>query len=95
MTLFPLTLHKTYYNHGFFNVTVAFDHLVRADDGPLQLILENSPPCVGKINRRANLNGTARIFGGVELRDWFQKNFDLGEVVQVEFVSLDTVRLSR
>ena len=93
MTNLPLTLHKTYYENGFFNVTVAFDHLACANDGPVHLIPDGAPTILGKVDRHANLNGTARIFGGVELRNWFQKNFELDDVIQVEFVSDIVIRL--
>jgi hypothetical protein len=39
MPLFRLTLEKTYYRQGFFNVTVDFDRFIRPTEGPVELIL--------------------------------------------------------
>jgi len=85
MSIFSLTLHPTYYNQGFFNVTVDFDRFVRSQEGQvfLRLGLEG-PQIQGMINRRANRNGTARIIGGAKLRDWFQKNYRPMETVAVD-----------
>jgi hypothetical protein len=67
MPIFPLTLHKTYLEQGFFNVTVDFDKYVRPTDGPVDLLLchDGREHRIGAtVNRTANLNGTARIRGG-------------------------------
>ena len=82
--VFPLKLWPTYYNSGFFNVLREYDHLV-AGEGPLTLVPRGDRPIEGKINRTANLNGTARIMGGTALRDWFQGTYSEGDVVSVQF----------
>jgi len=85
MPIFSLTLHRTYYNQGFFNVTVDFDRFVRPQEGPVVLRLGlRGPEIQGMVNRRANRNGTPRIIGGAKLRDWFQKNYKLMETVTVD-----------
>ena len=72
MPLLRLTLEKTYYRQGFFNVTVDFDRFIRPTEGPVESILGTSGLKIqGKANRSANLNRTARIMGGSKLRDWF------------------------
>ena len=79
MPPFRLTLEKTYYRQGFFNVTVDFDRFIRPTEGPVELILGTSGRKIhGKVNRSANLNRTARIMGGSKLRDWFQENYSPG-----------------
>ena len=95
MNTFPLKLHKTYYSHGFFNVRVDWDHLVRGDNGPVVIELPTGHKLEGYVNRNANLNGTARIFGGTDLRDWFQKQCDQGDVVEIVFVGPAHLRLPR
>lgn len=42
MPIFMLTLHPTDYGQGFFNVTVDFDGYVRAEEGPVTLVLGDS-----------------------------------------------------
>jgi len=92
MPLFRLRLEKTYYRSGFFNVPREFDRFVRSTDGPIELILGASGLKIeGKINRRANLNGTARIMGGSKLRDWFQANYKPGDQIDVDLGSFDSI----
>lgn len=93
MPHFPLKLHKTYYEQGFFNVTVAFDGYVRDEEGPILLLLGAGVVIEEKIDRHANQNATARIHGGAPLRDWFQQNFACGDVVNVDLSSKEQIRL--
>lgn len=96
MPKFRLTLQKTYYDQGFFNVSVDFDRRVRQDDGEVTLLLGGAEKAIpGRVYRRVNQNGTARVRGGAELRDWFHENFHLMESVEVNFLSPETIRLSK
>jgi hypothetical protein len=98
MPIFKLILHRTYHRAGFFNVTVEFDRHVRADEGPVQLMLRDGKRAwtiKGRINRRANPNGTARIMGGRELRDWFQSHFRIKDMVEVDLSSVEVIRLRK
>jgi hypothetical protein len=86
--MFELTLHPTYFNHGFFNVTVDYDRYVRDQEGSVRLRLgRDGIEIEGKVNRQANRNGTPRIYGGPPLRDWFQQNFNVMETVAVDLSS--------
>ncbi len=88
MSVFSLTLHPTYYNQGFFNVTVDFDRFVRSQEGEVALRLGSAGRQIqGMINRRANRNGTARIIDGAKLRDWFQSNYRPMDTVAVDLSS--------
>lgn len=85
---YELTLRKTYYDKGFFNLGVAVDRFVRKDSGPARLALGESRSAIPvRVNREANLNGTPRIMGGESLRNWLQRNCREGEVVVVEILS--------
>ena len=95
MPIFNLTLHKAYYDNGFFNVTREFDRHVRSEEGPVTLILGDGDQVVeGRVDRNSNRNHTPRIRGGAKLRDWFQANFQLLDTLFVDLGSLDTIRLS-
>ena len=83
---YPLTLHKSYYNKGFFNIPVAFDGCIRGSDGPVTLVL-GEQELETQVTRRANMNGTARLKARARLRDWFQQNFSIGGTVLVTFAS--------
>lgn len=96
MPIFKLKLQQTYYNQGFFNVIIDFDRYVRPTEGPVRLRLgRNGAEVVAKLDRRANRNGTARILGGVPLREWFQENFAMMDTVSVDLSSQDLIVLER
>ena len=97
MTVFSLTLQPTYFLQGFFNVTVDYDAYVRQQEGPIHLILGNDgeQTIEGRIDRRSNTNGTARVHGGTRLRDWFGANFQIMDSVDVDLSSPDLIQLGR
>ena len=92
---YKLTLHKTYYDMGFFNLGVSVDRFVRGDSGQAKLVLGDSARTLDvTVNRNANQNGTPRIVGGAELRTWMQKSFELGDTVDVVIESPTTFRIN-
>lgn len=98
MPIFPLKLHKTYLEQGFFNVTVDFDRFVRQTEGPVELVLladGKEQRREAKVNRSANMNGTARIIGGTKLRDWFLNHFDVGTRLDVDLGSDREIRIQK
>ena len=96
MPIYKLTLRKSYYDKGFFNLGVDVERFVRPDSGPVTLRLGGSEEEIeGRVNREANQNGTPRISGGVKLRDWFQGHFKLEDVVDVFVTDLDELWLKR
>ena len=91
---YTLTLHKTYYNQGFFNLGVDISALIRATSGPATLLLgPNKTAFDVRVNREANANGTPRIMGGAHVRNWLQDNFDEKAEVTVEVISPETLWL--
>ena len=94
MPIFKLRLEPTYYSRGFFNVRVGFDDNVRPTPGPITLLLgKNNQHIAGHVDRSANRNRTARIFGRAPLKEWFQTHFALYDIVDVDFLSFDIIRL--
>lgn len=93
--VYELTLHKTYYDKGFFNLGVSVDALVRPDNGPIMIELGGPHRRIeGHVDRNANLNGTPRIFGGAELRNWLQKTFSMGDRVEVQVLRPDALLIA-
>lgn len=91
---YELTLHKTYHNKGFFNLGVAVERFVRPESGQALLALGESGAVIDvKVDRKANQNGTPRVFGGVALRNWIQRNFEQGDVIHVIIESPSEYRL--
>jgi hypothetical protein len=96
MSVFSLTIQPTYYKKGFFNVTVEFDGYVRDQEGPVTLILGDPGQRIeGRIDRKAKVNGTARVMGGTALRDRFQANLSVMDEVNVELGFPDLIRLKK
>lgn len=96
MTIFNLVLQKTYFNQGFFNITVDYDRFVRKAEGQIKIKLGGQgPEILGTINRKANINGTARIMGHATLRDWFQNNFEPLDTVSVDLSSQEVIVLDK
>ncbi len=94
--IFKLLLHKTYYNQGFFNITVDFDRYFGSDNENIEInVGETNQIITGYINRTANTNGTPRIMGGKELKKWFQINFDVNDTVYVWILSPVSLKLSK
>lgn len=91
--VFQLTLERSYYADGFFNVPVAFDCYV-GECGSVELVLGRGEPVRGRIDRGANRNGTARVFGGARLRTWFQRHHAQGGRVLVRIRSRNRVDLA-
>lgn len=91
---FSFNLQPTYYRTGFFNVGASSQTLFGADGETIELFLGNgTQPILGSINRRANINGTPRIMGGIGLRDWFKTNASEKDTVSVEVLSPTAIRL--
>ncbi len=56
---YKLTLHKTYYDKGFFNLGIDVEKYVKAENGQITIRLGDSKVKIeGRVDRDANLNGT-------------------------------------
>jgi hypothetical protein len=83
-SVYKLTLHKTYYEKGFFNLGVDVDRFVRPDSGPITIVLGDSGIRIkGRVDRTANRNGTPRVFGNAKLKHWIQSHFKLKDKVNI------------
>jgi hypothetical protein len=92
---FEVTLGKTYYEKGFFNVPVPYGDHFGTDREEIDIFCGQLDQSVtGYINRKTNASGSPRIFGGTGLRDWFWSNFQLGDVIEVEVKSPQEVVVS-
>ena len=91
---FKIKLHKTYYNAGFFNVPVKHDKSIGADKEDIEIYVGNEK-IKGYINRTANLNQTARIFGGSKLKDWFQNHFTVGDEITISLISKNSISINK
>ncbi len=91
---FELTLQRTYWLRGFFNVGVREATEFGADGETIEIFCgASTTPLLGVINRRANANGTPRILGGTALRDWFQRNSRESATIEVAVLSPNAIRL--
>jgi hypothetical protein len=92
---FVLTLHKTYYNMGFFNVSVDYDRYLGNDLENIDIYCGSQPTLVvGYINRSANRNNTPRIMGGADLKRWFQQNSEVNGRLRIDIMSPTSISIS-
>jgi len=91
---FTLIVEKTYYNSGFFNISVKYEKYFGSNNEDIEILCENNPKSIiGKINRTANKNETPRIMGGKDLRCWFKENSqEMGEI-EVEIMNKNKICL--
>lgn len=96
-TTLDISLGQAYYNQGFFNIGREHSNLIGADNATIDIQLgENAETTIqGYINRTANKNGTPRIMGGKELRNWIKNNFKPNDTMKVDIISPIAVRLHR
>ena len=88
---FQIRLGKTYYEQGFFNVPLASDALITEEE--CKLSLPNGIEIMARVDRNANRNKTARIFGRAALMHWFQENYNLDETVPAFIVDNANINL--
>jgi len=93
MPVFRIVLNKAYYKQGFFNVKVDYDRYIDKAEGPIKIQLNDGRIIGAKINRSANTNGTARIMGGTELRNFFHSKFKEGDTVDMDIISPDYIQI--
>jgi hypothetical protein len=87
-------LHKTYFARGFFNLSVSESGLFASDGDEIEIFCGDAlQPILGIINRTANTNGTPRIIGGTDLRDWFHRDAHEMQEVSIELLSPTSICL--
>ena len=91
---FPLVVHPTYLNSGFFNVPSDHQDSIGEGGDKIEIFCGDAKePILGSINRTANRNQTPRIMGGAGLRDWFHGNLAVMQSVEVVVYSANSIRL--
>jgi len=91
---FSVTLQKTYWERGFFNVPVAEARSFGADGQMIDIFCgATNRPITGAINRSCNKTYAPRILGGTGLRDWFQANFKTLDEITIHVLSPNTIRI--
>lgn len=97
LTTMEITLGDTYYNQGFFNVSREYESYFGPHGSAIDIQLgHNGEQTIrGIINRTANANGTPRIMGYVDLRNWIRANFEPGQIMQVSVISPQSIKVFR
>ena len=92
MIQFNFILQKTYFRMGFFNIRMEFERYFSNADRQITVFVGPQKQSIsGRISRRYNINHTPRIFGGVELRNWFQSNFEMMDQLKGVIISEDEI----
>ena len=88
-------LGKTYYFKGFINIPIDHSKELGAQGAPLVFFLGRDNPATveTKIDRKANLNGSPRLYGGKRVARWFQNHFREGDMLHATIVSENEIVL--
>ncbi|MEP5154775.1 hypothetical protein [Planktotalea sp.] len=93
---YDVKLGKTYHAQGFVNIGVsASRYLPNEDRDEITIDVADFRKLKGHFDRTTNRNRTPRVFGGTQLRDWFNLNFQMGEYLRVIFASPTEIRLEK
>jgi len=92
---FDVDLPRTYWEKGFFNARRDFDrHLTQDEKCPIDIEVADSGEVIrGRIDRTAQINGTARIFGGSRLRNYFQSRYGVGDKFDLTILGERRIRI--
>lgn len=91
---FTFNMTDTYWRRGFFNVPVVSSQNFGRDGDNITIVLRDGVSSItAMINRTANPSGSPRIMGGVELRQYFQLNYTIGDVVPFELSTQNMMKL--
>lgn len=89
-------LRPTYYKMGFFNVPIAAEKYYGKDKENIEIICGNTKQIInGYIYRSVNKTYAPRIMGGVELRNWFQKNFEINQILDVSILNPNKIYINK
>ncbi|MEL0554965.1 MULTISPECIES: GIY-YIG nuclease family protein [Enterobacteriaceae] len=91
---FTFNMTDTYWHRGFFNVPVVSSQNFGKDGENIMIVLSDGVSTItAMINRTANQSGSPRIMGGVELKQYFQRNYAIGDVVPFELITQNMMKL--
>lgn len=93
---FDVTLGKTYYHQGFFNVPIRFSGLFPEHGTQISIYCGDSRTLIrATVDRRANqANQTPRIYGRASLANWFRLYKQLDETAKIRVVSMNEIELA-
>ncbi|MEG3135648.1 GIY-YIG nuclease family protein [Rouxiella sp. T17] len=91
---YTFNMAPTYWKRGFFNVSVASSEEFSYDGDKLTIVNhDGSVILTAIINRTANRTKAPRIMGGTGLRNFFQENYKVDDVVSYRMLSMNTMQL--
>jgi hypothetical protein len=91
---FLITVGKTYYRRGFFNVPVAFARYFGQHGAAIYIQVKDRPLFQGHINRTVNKSDAPRVMGGTTLRDWLQDSLAQGDAISITVLDPTTIHLA-
>lgn len=94
--MFQVTLGKTYYQNGFFNVPMKFSDFFPEHGTEISIYCGDSRALIrALVDRKTNqVNHTPRIYGRSALKNWFEHYKRLEEIVTVRIVSKNEIELT-
>ena len=87
-------LGSSYYKKGFFNISKKVSNDIGVHGTKIEIYLGLTTDVIyGWVNRDANPSGAPRIMGGIQLRNWIQSNFKENDLMKVEILSRQSIKL--
>lgn len=92
---YHFNMAPTYWKRGFFNVPVSSSNEFSHDGDNLTIVnSDGTVMLTAIINRTANKSQSPRIMGGAGLRDFFQENYKIDDIVSFRMLSKNTLQLN-
>lgn len=93
--VFEVTLGKTYYHNGFFNVPIKFSKVFPEHGTEISIYCGDSRTLIrATVDRKANqANHTPRIYGRASLANWFHLYKRLDDTATIRVVSSNEIEL--
>lgn len=94
--VFEVTLGKTYYHNGFFNVPLKFSGLFPEHGTEISMYCGDSRTLIrATVDRKANqANNTPRVYGRTSLANWFGLYKRLDDTATIRVVSANEIELA-
>jgi len=91
---FTINLSPTFFERGLLNPGTEASQWLGAHGDLVKIVLGREGPITSKLNRTANVNGSARVVGKNSLiADFFQRHFRAGNIAEGSVIDRSTILL--
>lgn len=88
-----IKIGKTYLESGYINPRKEASLLLGNNDEELIIVTHDDNKLTCKINRTANKNGSARIQGGNDLKNYIGRSYKLNDLIEFDIINKNTIKI--